>query len=189
LKIMKNRFFSEYLFENAPLPELDGTGTERRRWIRDPFVILVIRLILAAVFIYAATQKIGRPLLFADEIRMYGILTGGPLLYIISIMLPWIEIFCGLSLVSGVFMRGAALILAVFNLVFIFVISYRSAMIIKNEGTPFMEIFFDCGCGFGATYAWKKLIEDALLLAGAVLIFMAPSYRFVFLSGRKWRKQ
>ena len=185
---MKNKFLSEYLFENASSPELDNTGKGKRCWTKDPVVILVLRLLLAAVFIYAAMQKIGKPLLFADEIRMYGILTGGPLLYIISITLPWIEIFCGLSLISGVFMRGAALILAVFNIVFIFVISYRSVMIIRNEGTPFMEIFFDCGCGFGATYAWKKLAEDALLLAGAVLIFLAPPYRLVFFSRRKWRE-
>ncbi|MBN2185624.1 MAG: DoxX family protein [Candidatus Krumholzibacteriota bacterium] len=185
---MNNVFLSEYLFESAPSLELDNTGREKRSWIKDPIVILVIRLILASVFIYAATQKIGKPLLFADEIRMYGILTGGPLLYIISIVLPWMEIFCGLSLISGIFMRGAALILAVFNLAFIFVISFRSVLIIRNEGTPFMSIFFDCGCGFGATYAWKKLIEDALLLAGAVLIFAAPPYRFVFYPRRKRRE-
>ena len=178
--MMKNGFLSENLFENTPSLELDGEGREKRCWIMSPVVILVIRLILAAVFIYAAVQKIGKPLLFADEIKMYGLLTGGPLLYIISILLPWVEIFCGLSLISGIFMRGSALILAVFNLVFIFVISYRTAMIIRTEGTPLMEIFFDCGCGFGVTYAWKKLIEDALLMAGAVLIFMANPYRFVF---------
>ncbi len=186
---MKNRFLSGLFFEEMPAAEPDGTGAENRCWIGGPVVILVIRLILAAVFIYAGLQKIGKPLLFADEIRMYGILTGGPLLYIISILLPWVEIFCGLSLLSGIFMRGSALILAVFNLVFIFVIAYRSAMIIRNDGTPFLKIFFDCGCGFGPTYAWKKLIEDTLLLAGAVAIFFTRPYRFVLLTGRKRRTQ
>ncbi|HER43428.1 MAG TPA: DoxX family protein, partial [Candidatus Eisenbacteria bacterium] len=142
-------------------------------------VILVSRVILAAVFIYAALQKIDKPLMFADEIAMYGILGPGPLLNLFAIVLPWIELTCGLALLTGVFMRGAALILAVMNLVFIVVISYRTAGIMSAEGTPLKQVYFDCGCGFGATYAWKKLIEDAALLVLSVTILLSPAYRYV----------
>ncbi len=142
-------------------------------------VLLVFRLALAATFIYAALQKMGKPLLFADEIEMYGMLGPGPMLYILAIALPWIELACGLSLLSGLCMRGAALILALMNVVFIVVISYRTAGIMSAEGTPLTQVFFDCGCGFGPTYAWKKLIEDAVLLVFAISILVAPGYRFV----------
>lgn len=150
-----------------------------RRFLDDPRVILVLRIVLAAVFIYAALQKTGKPLLFADKIKMYDVIGTGPLLYIMAISLPWIELVCGLSLLTGIFMRGSALILAVFNVVFIAVISYRTYGIMGREGTPFMEVYFDCGCGFGATYAWKKLIEDIVLFfcAGAVVLTRSQRFR------------
>jgi hypothetical protein len=67
-----------------------GSGASQH-WIFNPYLLLVMRLVLAAVFIYAAAQKIGHPLQFADEIRMYRILDIGPPLYIASVVLPWIE--------------------------------------------------------------------------------------------------
>ncbi len=150
-----------------------------RRWIYDPRFLLIVRLVLAAVFIYAATHKIGRPLQFADEIKMYGIIDLGPLLFFIAIILPWVELFCGLSLLTGLFIRGSALILLVLNLIFIVVVSYRTIGIIISEGTPLTRIYFDCGCGFGETYAWKKLIEDTIFLACSFLILLAPRHRHV----------
>ena len=150
---------------------------------RRQMLLFAVRVILAAVFIYAALQKIGRPLMFADEIEMYRVIGHGPLLYLAAIVLPWIELLCGFALLTGFFMRGAALILTAMNLVFIIVITYRTVGIMSAEGTPLREVYFDCGCGFGPTYAWKKLIEDAVLLAFSVAILFSPSYRFVI--GRK----
>lgn len=146
------------------------------RW---QYVLLAFRVILAAVFIYAAVQKIGKPLLFADEIEMYKVVGPGPFLYLAAIILPWIELLCGLALLSGIMMRGSALILSVLNLVFIIVITYRTAGIMSAEGTSLKEVFFDCGCGFGPTYAWKKLIEDAFLLSFSLCVLFTPAYRFV----------
>jgi uncharacterized membrane protein YphA (DoxX/SURF4 family) len=157
-----------------------SAGTGRRQ-----LLLLAFRVVLAAVFIYAALQKLGRPLMFADEIEMYRVVGHGPLLYLAAIILPWVELLCGLALLTGIFMRGAALILSAMNLVFIAVITYRTAGIMSAEGTPFDQVFFDCGCGFGPTYAWKKLIEDAILLVFSITILFSTSYRFVV--GRKKR--
>lgn len=176
-----------------PGPTLSGhlfTAGEPRPntpWIWHPGVVFAVRAILAAVFLYAAFQKIGKPLMFADEIAMYEVVDRGFLVYTMAIVLPWVELVCGLSLLSGIFMRGSALILALLNLMFIAVIGYRTVNIMRVEGTPFMEIFFDCGCGFGVTYAWKKLVEDVLLLAGSLLVLFAPAYRWVLYAHRKER--
>ncbi|MEO0250492.1 MAG: hypothetical protein ABIN58_13400, partial [candidate division WOR-3 bacterium] len=91
----------------------------------------------------------------------------------------WFELICGLALVSGIFLRGSALSIFVLNAVFIVVIAMRTAVIVRG-GTPFLEVLFDCGCGFGETYAWKKLIEDIiyLLVAGVILVAPAHKYRF-----------
>lgn len=158
---------------------LEAPGAEGRRQT----VLLVFRVVLAAVFIYAALQKIGKPLMFADEIEMYGIIGPGPVLYLTAIILPWIELLCGFALLTGIFMRGSALILSAMNFAFIIVIAYRTVGIMSAEGTPFREVYFDCGCGFGLTYAWKKLIEDAVFLVFSAAILFSKSYRFVI--GRK----
>jgi len=146
-------------------------------WIHHPYLLLVFRLFLAAVFIYAAAQKIGKPLAFADEIHSYSVVDYGPPLYCMAVVLPWLELICGLLLATGVFIRGSALILLGLNAMFLAVIAKRTTDYV-NGGTPFMKVYFDCGCGFGATFAWRKLFEDAVyLLVSAVLLF-APLHRF-----------
>lgn len=163
-----NRRMDTGLFFEVP----GGTG-------RRQFLLAAFRVVIAAVFIYAALQKIGKPLLFADEIEMYKVIGPGPMLYLSAIILPWMELLCGFALLTGIFMRGAALLFAVMNLGFIAVIAYRTAAIMAADGTPLRQIYFDCGCGFGPVYAWKKLIEDAFLLVFSVAILFSPSYRFV----------
>ena len=147
-------------------------------WIFNPYLLLAFRFLLAAVFIYAAVQKIGKPLAFADEMRNYGIVDYGPPLYVMAIVLPWIELLCGFSLVTGVAVRGAALILIGLNAMFIAVIAKRTIGYM-SDGTPFMKVYFDCGCGFGAIYAWKKLLEDAAYLLISWALLVAPRHRFV----------
>jgi len=147
-------------------------------WIFNPYLLLAFRLLLAAIFIYAAVQKIGKPLAFADEIHNYGVVDYGAPLYIMAVVLPWVELLCGLALVTGVGVRGAALILIGLNAMFLAVIAKKTAGYL-SDGTPFIKIYFDCGCGFGATYAWKKLLEDAAYLLVALALLAAPRHRFV----------
>jgi uncharacterized membrane protein YphA (DoxX/SURF4 family) len=156
-----------------------GPGGTRTPFYFNDYLVLALRLILAAVFVYAALQKIGKPLAFADEIRMYGILDIGPLLYILAIALPWIELLCGLSLLTGCFMRGSVLILLGLNAVFLVAVSIRTVGIMGEEGIGFMSVYFDCGCGFGATHAWKKLLEDLAFFLFSLVILLKPEYRFV----------
>lgn len=168
-----------------PISTPKGSHPARTPWYFNDYLVLAFRLALAAVFIYAALQKIGRPLAFADEIRMYRILDIGPLLYIVAIMLPWIELFCGLSLLTGLLMRGSALIFFIFNAVFLVAVSVRTAGIMGEEEIGFMSVYFDCGCGFGATHAWKKLLEDAAFFLFSLVILLKPEYRFVLNISRR----
>jgi uncharacterized membrane protein YphA (DoxX/SURF4 family) len=144
-----------------------------------------MRLLLAAVFIYAGFQKVGHPLLFAEEIRMYRILDIGPPLYITAIILPWIEIFCGVALVTGFFLRGSALVLACLNLVFLIFVSKRTVQVMSEEALGFIKVYFDCGCGFGETFAWKKLLEDAIFLVFSCVLITAPGHRYTLTRSRR----
>jgi len=154
------------------------------RWIYHPYLLLVFRLVLAAVFIYAAVQKIGRPLAFADEIHTYGVVDYGIPLYLMAVVLPWLELLSGLSLATGLFVRGSALALSCLNAMFIIVITKRTVGYV-NDGTPFMKVYFDCGCGFGAVFAWKKLLEDGLYLIMSAALVAAPLHRFTLFSRRR----
>lgn len=162
--------------------------SERRpgvgRWIYHPVLLLAFRLFLAAVFIYAAVQKIGKPLAFADEIHAYSVVDYGAPLYTMAVVLPWLELLCGLSLVTGVFMRGSALILLALNAMFLVVIAKRTAGAVHG-GTPFLKVFFDCGCGFGATFAWKKLLEDAVYFVLSAILLLAPYHGFTLSRPRR----
>jgi len=170
-----------FLFE--PTPDAAAAGAEA--WYSNRWLLLACRIVLATVFIYAALQKIGRPLLFASEIEMYEVLGPGPLLYLGAIILPWVELFCGFALLTGIMLRGAALILAALNILFIVAVAHRSAAIMDAEGIALRKVYFDCGCGFGPTHAWKKLIENSVLFFCALAILAAPAYRFVLRSKRR----
>jgi uncharacterized membrane protein YphA (DoxX/SURF4 family) len=179
--------WGDYLFSpriaSAPAPG----GPGKTSWVFNPYLLLVFRLVLAGVFLYAAFQKIDKPLAFADEIRMYRILDVGAPLYIAAIVLPWIELLCGLSLLTGIFLRGSALILLVLNAVFLVAVSIRTFGVMSEEGIAFTKVYFDCGCGFGETYAWKKLAEDAFFLLFSLALLLAPAYRFVIAPIRRKR--
>ncbi len=161
-----------------------GGSRGERYWLYHPYLLLAFRLFLAAIFIYAAVQKIGKPLLFAEEIHSYSVVGYGTPLYLMAVILPWLELICGISLVTGVFIRGAALILLGFNALFLIVIAKRTVGFM-HEGTPFLKVYFDCGCGFGATFAWKKLLEDSVYFILAMVLLFAPLYRFTISFARR----
>ena len=174
----------DYLF--APrivgVPDSDSSAGSR---LNNQYLLLAFRLILAGVFIYAGFQKIGKPLMFADEIRMYGVLDRGAFLYTVAVVLPWIEILCGISMITGIFLRGSALLLVILNAWFLVIVTIRTIAIMSTQEISFTHVYFDCGCGFGVTYAWKKLLEDSSFFVFSLWLFLAPAYRFVFVPIRR----
>lgn len=156
------------------------TDFRREKSCRQYLVILA-RIILAAVFIYAAFGKINKPMLFSQQIRMYKILDGSFLLYTVAIVLPWIELLCGISLITGIFIRGTSLVLSAINITFLVFIIYRVLNVMGSGETAFFEVFFDCGCGFKPTYAWKKILENTALLGLSLILLFSREYRFVLL--------
>lgn len=124
-------------------------------------LILPLRLLLAAVFLYAAYTKLRQPwMLFAMSIDAYQILPQGAVL-LLGHWLPWVELFIGLFLAAGIFLRytaaGATGLLLVF-----FALMIRA--FIKG-----MSI--DCGCfGLGEAISVKTLLRDGLLVALALVL-------------------
>ena len=139
-----------------------------------PKVTLVSRVLLGLVFIVAALPKIADPPGFAKAIWAYELFPAWSL-HPLALVLPWLELLCGLALCLGIWIRAAAAWVAVMLLSFGLALSINLA---RHHPV-------DCGC-FGAaaprTEAQRLadmrwvLLRDAglLLLAAQVLLASAP---------------
>jgi len=137
-------------------------------------ILLVLRIVLGAVFVYAAWVKLFGPHLwplhlepwelFALAISSYDIL---PLkmLELVARTLPWIELLVGLMLLAGRGLRISSTVISLLLLVFF-------SLMVKAFAQG-KEI--SCGCfGPGELISAWTLLRDGSMLAGAlVLTWMA----------------
>jgi hypothetical protein len=88
------------------------------------------------------------------------------LLNSIAATLPWFEAFCGLLLLFGVAVRGAALMLIAMLVPFTAIVFRRALEIAAAdpEHKGFCAVKFDCGCGMGEVFICHKLVENTVLL-------------------------
>lgn len=124
--------------------------------IRNKTVLVVFRLVLGGLFVYAGAAKALEPLDFAQNIRNYQ-LVGQSLSFMAALVLPWLEILAGAFLVAGIWKRGAALVISVLLVFFI----------VLTAVTMVRGLDVDCGCfGPAARKAgWGVILEDLAMLA------------------------
>jgi len=135
---------------------------------------LLLRIFTGGTLLFYGVRKLwGDPVDFLKSIKAYEILPTEPplLLNLSAVGLPWLELVCGIAILSGVMLRGASLLSCAVLTVFTVAIGYRAVQVMTEEGTAFMQIAFDCGCGSGEVVIWQKLlINSALILATAWLV-------------------
>ncbi|HUL45303.1 MAG TPA: MauE/DoxX family redox-associated membrane protein [Bacteroidota bacterium] len=137
------------------------------RIFSNPFLIFLCRLVVGSVFIVAAIDKIVAPDAFAESIYAYGLIPY-PLINLFALILPWLELCCGILLISGVFVRSSASILTLLLLIFIVAIITALSR----------HLNIDCGC-FGKDHAtpvsWEKVLEDAGLMILGLMAVLTDS--------------
>jgi uncharacterized membrane protein YphA (DoxX/SURF4 family) len=134
---------------------------------------LFARWLLGAAFVYLGINKAMHPVEFLKLVRQYDVLSNVVLLNSTAALLPWFEIFCGILLLLGVAVRGAAAMLLVMLVTFFAAIMIRALAIRDLGGLPFCAIKFDCGCGAGEVFVCRKLAENFLLMfLSAALLFV-----------------
>ena len=138
--------------------------------LSNKYLILGIRLVLGAVFIYAALDKIAQPAEFARNIYNYRMLPD-TFINFMALTLPWLEIICGVLIIVGVFTRGSAFLIGFMLLIFIVAISVA---LVRG-------LDISCGCfsqEAGHGVAVDLLIRDILMFLGAlmVLFFAGPAF-------------
>ena len=99
------------------------------------WLIRFLQVSLGLLFIYASLDKIWNPGLFAKSISNYRILPIS-LLHISAIILPWLELICGLALIVNRYQRAAYVIVG--SMLIVFILAIASAM---ARG---LDIY--CGC-------------------------------------------
>jgi uncharacterized membrane protein YphA (DoxX/SURF4 family) len=123
----------------------------------------LLKWLIAALFIFAGINKILNPANFAHNIDNYRLLPY-LLVTLMAIILPWLEILCGIFLIVGRWQKGASLTLLV--LIFMFLIAIGSAIA--------RELDITCGCfstsSEGTKVGYTRLIEDIILLGLILLI-------------------
>ncbi len=143
-----------------------------RRLIDNDLLTLVIRLAVGVTFIYASFYKIIDPGSFAKSIWYYHILPG-QVINLTAVILPWVEMLCGLGLILGVTYRGSVTLVGVMTIVFIVAIASAIAR----------GIDLDCGCFKAAksssSSTWKSLWFDVGLLILLVQMYFSRSARWM----------
>jgi len=140
--------------------------TDRTNWKRIALNLSAVlgRWVLGAVFLYTGLSKALHPVDFLKLVRQYDIVHSFWLLNSIAAALPWFEIFCGLLLLAGVAVRGAALTLMLMLVPFTVLVFHRALAIRAALDIPFCAVKFDCGCGTGVVFICRKLLENFLLI-------------------------
>lgn len=127
----------------------------------------LVAILIGGLFIYAGVVKIIEPVEFARDIDNYKMLPWQVNVWL-ALYLPWLEIFCGLALITRVLYRGSVFILT--GLMSLFIIISIAA---KARGLD-----VSCGClGHASKYlnfSWH-LVLDFLLLGGVLLLWKRPS--------------
>jgi putative oxidoreductase len=120
-------------------------------------VLRLIGMFIGALFIYAGVVKIIEPVEFARDIDNYKMLPWR-LGVFLALYLPWLEIFCGLALITRVLYRGSVFIVTALMTLFIV-----ASIVAKVRGLD-----VSCGCfGHASKYlnfSWHLALDFGLLI-------------------------
>lgn len=131
------------------------------------YSILALRIFLGGVFVYASIDKILHPADFAEAVFNYQILPD-MLINLVALILPWIELAIGISLIFGLWIHGAVFLANALLFVFLAALTFNFAR----------GLDIHCGCfsakadiATGASLFWVILRDIAFFLIGVFLFW------------------
>lgn len=139
------------------------------------YLTLFLRCIFGLLLLWAAFSKLQNLHSFYLNLVAYQLPLPGGLLKVSAIVLPWLELFCGLHLLSGVWLRPAvawALILC-------------SVFLIATGQAWARGLDISCGCfnmhflGLGGTDIAKTFESVGFAFARSVVLMMGALFLFL----------
>ncbi len=151
-----------------------------RRMDQTSVPLALARFLLGGLFIYMGWNKVVDPVDFLKLVRQYQMVPERPPIFLnlIAAALPWVEVWCGLLLIAGVALRGAALSILIMLVGFTIVVAMRAVGIHQSQGIPFCDVKFDCGCGAGEEWICAKIPKNLGMCALSLIILASRSRRF-----------
>ncbi|TMA44496.1 MAG: DoxX family membrane protein [Deltaproteobacteria bacterium] len=127
-------------------------------------VLTGVRIVLGALFIWAAVTKLPDMAGFAQDVANYRIVPAALVPFVASAVVG-IELLGGIALVAGVMERAAAAVIACLLVAFI---AFLSQALLRG-------IDLRCGCfGGDEPASWWTVARDLLMLAAAVVVARGP---------------
>ncbi len=127
-------------------------------------LLCALRFLLGLVFLHASFGKILDPKTFAENLMVYQIFDSPQLVRYVAVTLPWVEWFCGVFLVLGIFVRSTSALTSC--LLVAFLAGMASAMARGLE--------IQCGC-FGSpqeNVGPVSLSRDTLFLLTSLAVLL-----------------
>ncbi|MEW6743649.1 MAG: MauE/DoxX family redox-associated membrane protein [Planctomycetota bacterium] len=151
--------------------------------------MIVARLVLGLVFIYYGLYKIAHPIEFLEVLGKYRLFPQSlpTLMNLTAVVLPWVEVLCGLLVIVGWRTRATVLLVLLLTLAFTAAVTIRALHIYGEGGTALCDIRFECGCGPGPIVFCSKVLENSGLLVLAVIGALSSS-RKLSLDGIRGRR-
>lgn len=141
-----------------------------KNFLSNKYFLLILRIVVGAVFIYSSIDKLFNQEAFARAIYNYKFLPD-IFINIFAIIIPYLELFCGILLIAGIFKGGSSFIISILLVLFIIALTQAYAR----------GLDISCGCFSLETVGQKddilaRIIEDILLLSASIIVFI-KSYK------------
>jgi uncharacterized membrane protein YphA (DoxX/SURF4 family) len=158
----------------GPEPEPEATGWRSALDARSPWISLVARLLLGAMWLYYCVPKLTQPTQNIADVRDFQILPSG-LVNTFAYAQPYLELSIGLLLIVGLGTRLVALFSAILLLVYIGGIISLGAR----------GISISCGCGgtggtvaAGQTRYTLDVLRDVVFLIPVAWLLWKPRSKY-----------
>ncbi|MBW2091671.1 MAG: DoxX family membrane protein [Deltaproteobacteria bacterium] len=132
------------------------------RILTSEYLSLALRLIVGFYFIYASMSKIPYPTQFAEAVAAYRVFPYWSI-PLIAVIVPWLELICGLFLILGLMTRATAITIVLLFLSFNVLIGIN---VLRNAPIT-------CGCfdTVGEPISWWKITKNTFWLILTVQVF------------------
>ena len=146
-------------------------------------IYLLLRVFMGLIFIWASWDKLLDPVAFARVVHNYQIIPSS-MVNLVAIILPWIELTCGLLLILGLLTKGSIFIID--SLLFIFILALGFNL--------YRGFDISCGCftlshEADNTMLYTLIRDVALLIPGLWLLLYNPKTDLNFIKTLLYSKR